>query len=458
MVDERKLWSYKIDYIKKLKEFFSEIEYQGINLWPVMAPEVYTYYYFANYDKIEEPTPLKRFLMSMKYLFFSGIAPVQNAKNKLFVSYPLNRKDHYELISRSVSGFNGKDVTIYAPNYERKSKFIEELYKIRFPNVVLLCKLFKKFNKTELSFIPRSYRLLYFAKTYLECKQVDRFAKSLSSNRPKAHIAFCSSGFSEEAVITSICKKDKIPTFTLQHGFIPDHSGSFKSIDVQNENVIADYSLLWGKSSFDIQKTFVDANKLIIAGNPKYDIKIQKSIKNFRPKIATLFLSVPSFKDSNKKMISIVNEFSNNHPEIKIRLKAHPFDKESDYTSLITSKNLSFEGKEKSVGDLLKDSDFVILHSTSISYEALIYRIPIFKFKDKNYSKFWDDRDAFSNAIELDKLFKDMQLKEKYVSLMNFYDSLLKNTFYFENEKKISRIYREKIENAIKDYQKKSKV
>ena len=44
ILKEKDLWSEKIPFIKKLKDFYSKIEYKRINLWPIIANECYTYY------------------------------------------------------------------------------------------------------------------------------------------------------------------------------------------------------------------------------------------------------------------------------------------------------------------------------------------------------------------------------------------------------------------------------
>ena len=85
-MDTKTPWYKSIPYIKKSKELFSSLNCKGINLWPIMASDIYTYYYFSNYNKKEEPNKKQKLLLSLNYLFFPNIPRISNTKNKILAT------------------------------------------------------------------------------------------------------------------------------------------------------------------------------------------------------------------------------------------------------------------------------------------------------------------------------------------------------------------------------------
>jgi len=105
ILKEKDLWSEKIPFIKKLKDFYSKIEYKRINLWPIMANECYTYY------KSQEDRGFKEILgLIIRFIFFKEDLKVEKAKGKILVSYFMNREDHHELVKKAISAFSEKEI------------------------------------------------------------------------------------------------------------------------------------------------------------------------------------------------------------------------------------------------------------------------------------------------------------------------------------------------------------
>ncbi|MEM3091177.1 MAG: hypothetical protein QXU39_00775 [Candidatus Pacearchaeota archaeon] len=442
-----KHWSEKIPYIKELKDFYSGIEHKGINLWPVMAGDVYTYYYFSHIDKIEEPKKIKRFFIGLKSLFFGDKFEIKG-NGKILVSYFMHRKDHYDLIKSAVSYFPEGDL-IWIDSFKYKQKNILFRWSIIFPNIFLLLRIWFIFRKKKLKKILKNYYWFYILKTYSIYNQIDNLEKIIYDIKPRAYISFCSSAFDKEAILTLLCKKNSVPTFTLQHGFFSDKTKNFYSSIVQNENIISDYLLLWGKSSYEIQKGYVkDKSRLLIVGNPKYN-SIRRSVKKFNPRICTFFFSVPAYRKNNIKILKILNFFAQKHPKIVINLKLHPFDNIKNYQKFKKLNNIKFVDKKMVVSELLKKSDFVIVHNTSVAYEALLYRIPILRFKDKFFADLWKNPDTFKNFNELENLFLKFKNKKTFNKFINFYEKERKKHFYFESGKSTPQIYYETIMKKI---------
>ncbi len=439
MITEKEFWSEKIPFIKKLKEFFSKIEYQGINLWPVMANDVYTYY-----KNQEDRTEKEIFLETLKDFILIDKYRLLGEKGRILATYFMGRRDHHEFFLKSLSSFNKGDLTVL-DFYNDKIKTPLKRSKLTFPNLVLLLRLLRKFKEAKLKSLLGRYYFLFIAKTYLRYNQIRQFHKIYKKYLPQGYIGFCPASFPEEAILTQIAKSHQVQSFSLQHGFYDIHK-KFSPVVVQSENVITDYLLLWGKYSYNVQKNYLDKSRLIIAGNPKYGHPEEHPSQIFDPKRAAVFLSVTGFVNSNKDIVSVVNIFAKNHPEIEIAIKIHPFDKKENYLHLISEKNIHFLDREYPASKLLEESDFVVTHSTTIEIESLLYGIPILRFNDKNSKPFWKDLgDKFSNLKELETVFKSLKDRKKFSSLLNFYRKELLNHFYFEPNKKVSEVYKEKI-------------
>jgi len=435
-------WSEKIPYLKKMKGFYSKMSYKGIPLWPIMATEIYTFY------KNQEIGKFERILKEIKYLFVEEKYLIQGEKGKTFVTYFMPRKDHHKLVFKTIEKFPKKEITLLdCYNQKKQNPFLRGSFK--FPNLFLLFKIWNKFRKAKVKKTLGKYYSLFLTRTYSRHKEIKNFYKIYNKYSPKAHISFCSSSFAEETIFTLICKKHKIPTFTLQHGFFTDFE-YFTPPVLQMENNVADYLLVWGKTSYDIQKKYTEKSRILVVGNPKYSLRKNKIKKIFSPKIATIFLSVTQYPKSNEKIVRIVNEFAKKHPEIKFQIKIHPFDNVKNYEKIVSSKNIVFMKIESSVSEVLEKSDFAILHNTSISYEALLYNLPIFRFEDEFMAKVWEHEDTFNDMPSLEKLFLKVKNPKMFKQYLSFYNNQLKETFYFHPTKSVPQVYYEKIMEKIK--------
>jgi len=441
MIKKPVLWNEKIPFIKEAKEFYSKINYKGINLWPIMAGEVYMFQSFPIKNKSE------KFFFILKFLFTIDKFNIHGRKGNIFVSYPDSREDHHTLLIKSIEKFPKKEITLLDNYNWKKNKSIFK-YKFRFPNPILLFKIWKKFKKENIKKVFGKNYLYFLMRTYFRYKQIKILEKIYNKFNPKAHIAFCSQAFAEDTILTLLAKKNKKPTFTLEHGFIPNFS-YFLPVSVILENMISDFFLVWGKRNYDIEKKFIDQKKLLLAGNPKYILN-EKVLKKFNPKIATFFFSVIGSEKSNINIIKILNNFSKKHPNIQFNMKLHPFDSIENYKQYINSKNIKFVDTGLSVKELLEKSDFVILHNTSVAQETLLYNLPIFRFKDNFTQKIWGNFDTFKNEKEFENLFNNLKDKKFLLKHMRKYKMLLRNNFHFEKNKSPSQIYYEKISKIIK--------
>ena len=143
------LWSDKIPYLKISKNFFKKINYKGINLWPIMAPEIYTYY------KAPEKVWWMRPLMGLKNLFTLDKFPIEGGEKNIFASYIMARDDHRILVKNALSKFSKDELTILdACEYKKKKSPLKFSY--RFPNLILLFKIWRKFKKANMKDILKN--------------------------------------------------------------------------------------------------------------------------------------------------------------------------------------------------------------------------------------------------------------------------------------------------------------
>lgn len=444
MISKKDLWSEKIPFLKNLKEFFSGIEYKGINLWPLMASECYKYYV----DPAEKG--MKRYLMYFKFLFTKDRFRVKGDRNKILCSYLMPREDHHELFLKAISGFSPEEIAVIDEyNYKKSTSPLK--FRFRLPDIILLNYLHNKFKKAGLKKTLGDKIGHIFLRTYFRCKQIEQIQKIYNKYKPRGYVAFCSSSFPEEAMFTLMCKKDKVPTFTLQHGFYFPSGKNFSSASVQGENVVSDYHLVWGKRSMDNIKEYLEGkSKAIIVGNPKYSMH-RSFKKDFSIKAITFFLSVPPHEKNNIEVVKILNIFAKENPDIKIKLKIHPFDEIKNYINHISQDSISFEDKNMPVSQLLEKSDVVITHYTTIELEALLYNNLIMRFQDKDSLHFWKgDEDKFKSIDEFKEKLKKFSKKEEFEKRNKFYMQELLDNFYFEDKKSVPEIYHREIIKRIK--------
>jgi hypothetical protein len=447
MINEKDFWSEKIPFIKNLKDFFSQIEHKGINLWPIMADETYTFY------RNQDVKFFERFARKIKYLFFRENYLVVGSPGGILASYFMPRKDHHDFFLKAIEKFHENELLLL-DCYENKMKNPLLRGSFNFPNLVLLFKIWRKFKKAKLKDTLGKYYSLFLTRTYSRFRKIEQFYEIYNKYTPCAHIAFCSQAFGEDSIITLIHKKEGKPTFNLQHGFTIEYP-DFNPISVLNENIISDYNLVWGESTYDIQKKYVDKKRLIIAGNPKYSLRdLREGQTEFIPKNATIFLSVKGNEESNKDIVRILNGFAEKHPEITFGISAHPFDNINNYTNLISAKNITPLNKDAKIKEILEKSDFIVIHNTTIAYEALLYAIPIFRFGDKALKDLWSNDDKFTNLADFERIFNNLKDKTFYKNQIKFYKKELNKNMYFDSRKDPSQVYHDKIVDCIKSYNK----
>lgn len=440
-----------VPLIRDSKEFFEFINFRDINLWPIFTNEVYRIYC---------KKPHKSYMGILKSIIISLFfpekkLPKKDFQNKILATYFKPRSDHRNFVMAALADFKKNELCLIDPFKDNAGSYLHA-FKFSFPSIKKIIRIVKYFNKSGLIKHYKKYYWMMIFLTYRAFRQVEWFENIIKNQPPKAIVCFSPATTFEEMVLTQVAKKYEIPTFAMQHGPFNDLSEEVFVPLITCENMQSDYILVWGKSSADVIGSYIDADQIILAGNPKYIYK--KNINQHSNKLinGTLFLDETSKRQnslqSNINLIKITKKFIDNNKEISIQVKIHPLDKLDNYKGLLNHERITVVDKGLSVKKLLDCSDFILVHNTAVASEALFYGIPVLRYKDSGYGQFWRDFDTFSGPQELTKLLSAMQENGNYNKLMKEYNKVLMNFFYFEKDTKVSKIYYNKINQAIERY------
>ena len=265
---------------------------------------------------------------------------------------------------------------------------------------------------------------------YYECKRIDYLDDFLNEVNPSGYVAFTPACNKVEAVLTQLCNSKGIKTFSLQQGIYADHK-SFNLDLLIYYNILSNYYFVWGENSKEELSKYMDSERIIVAGNPKYIGAPKKKSDTFNPKSCGVFLNYGVFEKSNLKMLSEFLEFSKKHPGIKFIIKPHPnWNCEAFFDENDIPSNMIMADKDQDIKEVLSVVDVAIAHNSTLLMEALSYGIPIFRFKDKFSINFPEVKNCFSNSKDLGKLFDKYLDNKRYSNLMNDEHERYLYTFY----------------------------
>jgi len=286
--------------------------------------------------------------------------------------------------------------------------------------------------------------------TYYQYKKIDYWNRVFNKYQPRAYVCYSSYRNNDETVMTQVCNKNNKTTFTFQNYNIPEFK-EFNYESITYENFISDYFLLWGEANYDVLKKFIDDKKLLLAGHPNYGKAKEIKRTRFNPKKCTFFLSHPSYKSSNLKLLEIMNKFSKQHPEIKFYMNLHPDNNEEEHKKKIESNNIIFLSNDNiTKEELLEGNDFIILYNSTLVLEALSLQIPLFRYKDESFIKMPVPYNNFSDLNELNTLFSKMLKPEEYRKAMKLNFKCYNNNFFYPKSGNVAENYKKLITENIK--------
>lgn len=312
----------------------------------------------------------------------------------LFSIGTYNRADYYELLQYVRTDIKSEILDFASIKRNRT---------ISFKNMYYACRLVF-FNNVELDFLSKVS--LMTTVTY-SLNVIDYLDKQDSSG-VRSFCSFCSN-LNEEAILDYFFQKQKIPTYTLQHGlwFIFETP----PIDaITYENLIANKLLCWGQYTKDeFIKYGIDENRLVVAGYPKR-ITPLAVVNNNNNKIRILVLfSRVLFDNNNLELILLLAKIK---LDVDIEFKLHP-SLSADKYSILASEHGFKIAPRGTIQQLLKTGryDCSISYNSTAYYDSYINNCISLRYKDK-------DADNAINILDddfssVDELILKMQLVQQ---------------------------------------------
>lgn len=377
---------------EKYKDLKSEFdyEYRGFNMGQVMAMDLAQFVYGSN-NKNYLP---KIYNYLFKIINLDQFNDLIN-ENKPLYTYVTKRDDYYELVKDYMVKIGDNCDIICLNDLESKKNF----------NLKgLFTSLWFCFKIEHISVLQKLY--LSFMCSYY--KNLIDYLLALDVVIPSKYVAFNSST-RLETLLTLYFNMKNVETFSLQHGF--DYLKKPLPINIINfENITASNVLCWGQYTIEQMVKFgVDRDRLVLFGNPKYDL-IQYIHK---PKIRKVLVALSRvlFEDGNIKLIDIISKLSN----IKFELKLHPsLDSHKYYKISENFSNISVVTNKKTVKELLRNHkyDLALTYNTTVHYEAFVNGKLSFGYDfesdgAKLFEKFADDRELKKLILKYENLEND---------------------------------------------------
>ena len=223
--------------------------------------------------------------------------------------------------------------------------------------------------------------------------------KIIDKTNPKAVLATYETGFYAKAIIHE-AKKRGIKTFGIQHGVISEVHNDYI---FKGNNIIPDYTFVYGKKEILTKKSSYPVNSVVVAGVPRYDIyaKIKKK---------DLGYILVDGNAVNERNYEVLKKFDNN-----IVVKLHPSQRGRFKFKF---KNVL---KDENIIKLLVNSSALFTSYSTLALEAIAIEKPtiIDVFSSKKYKlvPYYNEKVFFKakSKEELEKLFSATLKKNLYV-------------------------------------------
>lgn len=348
-----------------------------------------------------------RYELKIKYfawLFITQKINISTDKKVLFSMGPYRRKDYYELLD-----FVRTDIDSDLVDFSK----IKKTFKFS-PKNIFISFLHIFIKKIDL---PFQKRLALFCSMTNILNIIDDLEKNKVPANLQNFCSFCSS-HRHESILDYYFQKNKIYTYTLQHGlyFIMDNY----PIDViAYEHMPADKFLCWGQYTKDeFTKFGIPENRITVSGYPRKIAKLYSKETN-KLKILILFARI-QHHENNLKIIELLKELSKS-AKMDIEFKLHP-SLDYNFYENIAKENGFKMSENKTIQELINTNNYTlsIVYNSTAYYDSYINNCISLRYKDIDADKsinVWND--GFSNIEELKE--KIEYFKEKN-SEQNFWD------------------------------------
>ncbi len=229
--------------------------------------------------------------------------------------------------------------------------------------------------------IPRSYIDIETAFTLFE------------KNKPKVVISIDIANPSNR-IYTLLAKKHAVLSIDLQYGH-------YESTDIEWRYSISDKIFVWGENyaSLFINHHFIDRNKILITGSPKFDYIINRKFisdnKNQSLKIKILFAStytISSYDNIEKyevikkfktDLINAIIKFKN----IELIIKPHPLENIKWLKNISLSSNIIILPQIANIKNLINECNYFISFGSTSTFDALLQNKICFSVNYQNTKK-----------------------------------------------------------------------
>lgn len=335
----------------------------------------------------------------------------------IFSTIYYSRKDHTELLNKISEKIDNSSIASLS-FHKYQIKINIKVYIKVFLNAGILNKI------KDISFKKKIYllsRFIYYCNIIDELEKI----KDKINYTDKIYIPFLSST-GVEALLTLYFKNRGVKTFHIFHGLFGRYKIRIADDIINGDNINTDYVLAFSElQKNDLIKDFnIAPEKIFIAGNPKYPLKII-SVKNIFKKCIVLN-GFGFYDDDFIKLIHILNNV-NARTGITFHIKPHPNSKIAEHEEIKSYKNIEILPKEKLLSDILKNSDydFAISYNTVTYYEVMYYNLICFRFGLNENIDFYGLDDKFYDEVSLIKLINEYKGKN-LTDINNSIENLLK--------------------------------
>lgn len=199
-------------------------------------------------------------------------------------------------------------------------------------------------------------------------------------------------------------------TITLQHGLYVEYK-NYPTVNVINYlHQPSEYFLSWGEETKSLIEKYHATRKVVVCGKPisPHEVAVTNAgLDSLR--YITIIMDQNIFDHYNKEVLSIVFGFAKKNG-YTINVKFHPYNKVKQYESL----GIPFRS------DLdIKNSCFVVGHTSSLMYELLSLGVPVFKYGSDVPCIDVPKELIFRSAMELEALvsskYQFYMLRQHYV-------------------------------------------
>jgi hypothetical protein len=265
-----------------------------------------------------------------------------------------------------------------------------------------------------------------------------KLIKEIDFSKLKFIVTFCDA-YPPDNLFTQLCKIRNIKTATLQHGQYRILSKPNENADIEAyENFISDYMFSWGEATQrEFNKFGIDEDRVIPIGALKWLSFVNKEIDWNDNLVFGVVLSADIYKESNKSMIELANQFAQKY-NYKYVLRFHPRSDKNFYNKFINYEYVVHINEYLTTLEYISLVDFSVIHMTGVFVELLNFNSPIMIYKDSYLEELFiiesfcfKDLDELVNVNNLYKTEKILcrKILEQKAGFFNFKSNSIKNNY-----------------------------